>query len=57
MSHAWSCRWGVLVAALQDLAARHEKETSFTCWIDCFAINQHGDDQKLEELEQTVAVS
>ena len=58
VSHAWQNSWGLMVSALLDLTARHGKETSFTCWIDCFAINQHLDTtNKLEELEQTVAVS
>uniref|UniRef100_A0A7S3BLX9 Uncharacterized protein n=1 Tax=Haptolina ericina TaxID=156174 RepID=A0A7S3BLX9_9EUKA len=57
MSHAWENSWGALVIGVQKLAEHHQEIPLLTCWIDCFAINQHGAQERLKELESTVAVS
>jgi hypothetical protein len=49
--------WGALVIGVQKLAEHHQEIPLLTCWIDCFAINQHGAQERLKELESTVAVS
>ena len=55
VSHTWSNTWGLLVAAVTDLARRNQMDPkTLTCWVDIFAINQHS--RSIDELDDLYAV-
>ena len=55
VSHTWSNTWGLLVAAVTDLARRNQMDLkTLTCWVDIFAINQHS--RSIDELDDLYAV-
>ena len=59
ISHTWRNKWGLLVAAISDVAKSSKADpTKLTVWVDAFAINQHSRSMdELDDLEARRAVT